>query len=133
LNYMKDLAECEKKESRDNIDEAANLTGKMFGEILVPKEDEWSHVLRELGFYLGKFIYYMDAYDDLEEDRKNQAYNPFLSVSEDVIEEILKMMMAKATECFEYLPVIEYEEILRNILYSGVWMRYCEIKKKRQS
>lgn len=132
LNYMKNLAECEKKGSLDNIDEAANLTGVMFGEILVPKEDEWSDALRRLGFYLGKFIYYMDAYDDLEEDRKNGAYNPFLNVSEDVIEEILKMMMADASECFEYLPIIEYEEILRNILYSGVWMKYCQIRQKRQ-
>ena len=126
------LAECEKKGDQDNLDEAANLTGEMLGEILVPKEDEWSDVLRRMGFYLGKFIYYMDAYDDLEEDKKNGTYNPLLSVSQEVIEEILKMMMANVSECFEYLPIIEYEEILRNILYSGVWLKYNTIKKERQ-
>ena len=132
LDYMKKLAECEKKGDQDNLDEAANLTGEMLGEILVPKEDEWSDVLRRMGFYLGKFIYYMDAYDDLEEDKKNGTYNPLLSVSQEVIEEILKMMMANVSECFEYLPIIEYEEILRNILYSGVWLKYNTIKKERQ-
>ena len=30
-----------------------------------------------MGFYLGKFIYLLDAYDDVEEDVKNKDYNPF--------------------------------------------------------
>lgn len=132
MEYMEHLAQCENRKDYDNIDEAANLTGTMFGEILVYQEDEWSTSLRKLGFALGKFIYYMDAYDDLEEDLKNSSYNPFLSVSEETIEEILKMMMAEAADQFEYLPIIQYAEILRNIIYSGVWIKYCQIKQKRQ-
>ena len=30
-----------------------------------------------MGFYLGKFIYLMDAYDDVEDDVKKGNYNPF--------------------------------------------------------
>jgi hypothetical protein len=130
--YMKKLAACERKNDRDNIDEAANLTGIMFGEILVCREDEWSNTLRQLGFALGKFIYYMDAFDDLPEDRKTGAYNPFLNVSDEVIEEILKMLMAEVSQCFEYLPILENAEIMRNIIYSGVWLKYCKIKEERQ-
>ncbi|MCQ2492815.1 MAG: DUF5685 family protein [Lachnospiraceae bacterium] len=131
LTYMKKLAVCESKPAKDNIDEAANLTGIMFGEILVYKEDEWASTLRALGSALGKFIYYMDAYDDLLENEKTGAYNPLIGVSEEVIEDILKLMMAQASDCFEYLPIVEHAEILRNIIYSGVWMKYVEIKKKR--
>lgn len=131
INYMRKLSECEARKEYGNIDEAADLTGSMFAEILVYKEDEWSDTLRKLGFSLGKFIYYMDAYDDLEEDKKSGSYNPLLSVSEDTAEEILKMMIAEVAESFEYLPIIQYAEILRNIIYSGVWMKYCQIKKKR--
>lgn len=131
IEYMKKLAVCEEGRS-DNIDEAANLTGEMFGEILVWREDEWSDTLRKLGFSFGKFIYYMDAYDDWKEDQKHGGYNPLLSVSEETAEEILKMMMAEVAQSFEYLPIVEHVEILRNIIYSGVWMKYCQIKKKRQ-
>lgn len=131
LNYMKNLSECEKHPAKDNIDEAANLTGVMFGEILVYREDEWSDTLRRMGFYLGKFIYFMDAYDDLLEDKENGSYNPFLFVSEELIEEILKMMMAEVSNCFEYLPIIEHAELLRNIIYAGVWVKYCQVKEKR--
>ncbi len=131
LSYMKKLAVCEKKQD-GNLDEAAMLTGTMFGEILVYKEDEWADTLRGLGMALGRFIYYMDAYDDLLDDEKSGSYNPFKGVSPDTMEDILKMMMAETAQYFEYLPIVEYAEILRNIIYSGVWMKYVEIRKKRE-
>lgn len=34
------------------------------------KDDEWSDELRVLGNNLGRFIYLLDAYDDLEKMRK---------------------------------------------------------------
>lgn len=132
IDYMEALAKCEQKQERDNLDEAANLTGVMFAEIMVWKEDEWSSTLRNLGYSLGKFIYFMDAYDDLEKDQKSGSYNPLQSIDEEMIEEILKMLMAQVSDCFEFLPIIENGEILRNIIYAGVWMKYCQVKKKRQ-
>ena len=33
--------------------------------------------LRRIGFYLGKFIYLLDAYDDVEEDVKNKDLQSF--------------------------------------------------------
>lgn len=132
LDYMKNLAECENKAAQAGIDEAANLTGIMFGEILVVEEDMWAPTLRKLGMHLGRFIYFMDAWEDLLEDKKSGAYNPLKDTPDEVIEEILKMDMAQASEYFEYFPIVENVEILRNIIYSGVWMKYVEIKKKRE-
>ena len=62
--YMKTLAAAEAAQE-ENIDLIAGLTGEMTGEIFDWKEDEWSDELRCLSFYLGKFIYLMDAYEDL--------------------------------------------------------------------
>ena len=36
------------------------------------KQDVWEDTLRRMGFFLGKFIYLLDAYDDVEEDIKNK-------------------------------------------------------------
>ena len=44
----------------------------------------------------------------------------------------LQMMMAECSRIFEKLPILEHAEILRNILYSGVWCRYEMIQKKRK-
>ena len=43
------------------------------------------------------------------------------------------MMMAGCCKEFEKLPVIENAEILRNILYSGVWYRYEAVRAKREN
>ncbi len=131
--YLKELHEAERR-SEGSIDCAAGLTGRMLGEIFSFREDPWQKDLQRLGFFLGKFIYLCDAWDDREKDEKNGSYNPFLAAErqydEEEIAQILTMMAAEATRAFERLPVIEDAEILRNILYSGIWVRY---RSKRQA
>ena len=101
------------------------------------KEDEWQEELYQTGFYLGKFIYLMDAFEDMEKDAKKGNYNPFLLCRGEVdnkekAEECLTMMAAKAAESFERLPLVEHVEILRNILYAGIWGKYEMVKAKRE-
>lgn len=119
-----------------SIDEAAGCFGQIMAEIFAVRHDEWEQDLRQMGFYLGKFIYLMDAYEDVEADEKSGSYNPLLTMwHEDDFEErcnqILTMMLAEACKSFERLPLIDYVSILRNILYSGVWCRYEAVRKKR--
>ena len=79
VDYMKALSVCEKSCS-DNVEEAACLTGKMLAEIFVCREDAWASDLRQMGFFLGKFIYLMDAYEDIEKDAVCGNYNPFKTI-----------------------------------------------------
>lgn len=46
----------------------------MLGEIFAWREDIWAEELRYFGFYLGKFVYLMDAYEDFETDKRKNAY-----------------------------------------------------------
>lgn len=137
VDYMKALSVCEKSCS-DNVEEAACLTGKMLAEIFVCREDAWASDLRQMGFFLGKFIYLMDAYEDIDDDITNACYNPFMQFREredfdDYCKQILTMMIAECSREFEKLPILTHAEILRNILYSGVWCRFEAICEKRQS
>lgn len=137
VDYMKALSVCEKSCS-DNVEEAACLTGKMLAEIFVCREDAWASDLRQMGFFLGKFIYLMDAYEDIDDDIANACYNPFMQFREredfdDYCKQILTMMIAECSREFEKLPILTHAEILRNILYSGVWCRFEAICEKRQS
>ena len=129
------ISQIEKKGDL-KIDFIASHFGKVMGEICCYQDDEWKDELYELGFYLGKFIYMMDAYDDIETDIKKGNYNPLLekykdSDFEDYCHEILELMISKVATVFECLPIIENVEILRNILYSGVWTRY-ELRRKQR-
>lgn len=124
------------KEGETNIDIIAGIFGKIMSILFVPNNDRWAASLSRIGFFLGKFIYILDAYDDLENDIKKKQYNAFKSVCnedgfDDRIKDMLQMMMAECSREFEYLPVIENSEILRNILYAGVWTAYYRILEKR--
>lgn len=133
---MQDFSDAEKSGDAD-IDTLAGLFGKVMAEIMAVREDEWAESLRRLGFFLGKFIYLCDAYEDVEEDIKKGTPNPLKQryESPDFEEECKTILMMMISECckeFEKLPILENVEILRNILYSGVWGRYEIVHEKRQ-
>lgn len=141
--YIKNLHKCEKREKQksekeENLDLAAGYTGEMLGEIFVYKKDLWEDALRRMGFYLGKFIYLMDAWEDIEQDCRTGNYNPLYSVYktmeaekteegkqkfDEYITGLLEKMAAECCRAFEVLPIVDNVEILRNILYSGIWYK----------
>ena len=43
------------------------------------------------------------------------------------------MMISECCKEFEKLPILDNVEILRNILYSGVWCRYEAVHEKRKA
>lgn len=138
-NIERLLLELKKKEEENeaDVDIMAGIFGRVMAEVFAYKGDLWEKNLRKIGFYLGKFVYLMDAYEDVEEDIEKDNYNPLLSDYkevgfEDKCLKLLTMMMAECSKEFELLPIITNVEILRNILYSGVWSRYEAVRKKRQ-
>jgi hypothetical protein len=138
--YIRKLQMLESKREQ-NIDAISGLTGEMLGEIFAWKDDIWAEELRCLGFYMGKFIYLMDAYEDLEKDQKKNEYNPFEDLAkknpddfETISKLILTSMMSECSKSFERLPILLHADIIRNILYSGVWSKYeyIQVKKKKR-
>ena len=137
--FMRKTAEAEKNKET-NLDLVAGLTGEMLGEIMCWREDEWQEEMRTLGFYMGKFIYLMDAYEDYEADQKKNCYNPLVYMEKENDQEfdtfcklLLTSMMSECAKSFERLPILLHADILRNILYSGVWSRYeyLQLRKKK--
>ena len=133
---LKELARLEKAKTA-GPDEAAACFGTLMGELFVMKEDRWSTPLRRMGIALGKFIYILDACDDLPEDRRTGGYNPLLSMDGDDFltrcREILTMLIAEAAAEFEKLPIVEDAALLRNILYSGVWSKFTALEAKQKT
>lgn len=133
---LEKLSQMEKAGETD-IDKMSGCFGQIMEEIFAWKTDVWEGSLRRMGFYLGKFIYILDAYDDVEKDVKNGNYNPFaekyiMKGFDEQVRQLLIMMMAQTCREFEKLPIIKYTDILRNILYSGVWCRFEMIARKRR-
>lgn len=133
---LRELSALEKKNCRE-LDLLAGCFGRLMEGLFLYKEDMWQEPLRRMGFYMGKFIYIMDAYEDLDNDRKKGCFNPLSAFAEQPdyekrMVDILTMMMGECSAAFERLPCLQDIDILRNIIYDGVWNRYRLIQKKKQ-
>ena len=136
VKHLDQLSAMEKEENYD-IDEMSGCFGHIMEEIFIWKNDFWEKDLRRMGYFLGKYIYLLDAYEDLEKDKKEGNYNVFSKICsardfDDRVKNMLTMMLSESCRAFERLPVITNADIIRNILYSGVWSRYRALIKKHE-
>jgi hypothetical protein len=125
------------KENIAGVDCLANLTAHMLGEIYAVRNDYWAGALRVIGGAIGRFVYLMDAYEDLPADIRKKRFNPLIGMKEEdqyelTLKDSLSMLISECTGAFEILPLEKDVDILRNILYSGIWTRYEQIQQKNK-
>lgn len=125
------LSELEGQGETDVL-KLADCFGMLMQGLFCYKEDVFSRYFNELGYHLGRFIYVMDALDDMEKDEEKGCFNPLLKQRKrkDFIQWITELLldeMAAAGAAYQKLPCIEYSDILGNILYAGVWNRFDEM------
>ncbi len=129
------LSELE-REKCANPDIPANCFGELMAELLVYREDLWKPYLQQMGMSLGRFIYLLDAAVDYDRDLHRGKYNPFISMGGGKDwpkwEEYLLLAMARCTDAYERLPLVQDKDILDNILYSGVWVNYRGKNRKER-
>lgn len=120
---LENIIKLENSDTSD-IDSISNEFGNLMGELMVYKNDHWEKVLRKVGFFLGKYIYILDAYLDIEADKKSNSYNPFIKLNldnvDDYANEILMMNLSFLNEEIDKLPLIKDKGIIDNIIYSGI-------------
>lgn len=120
------------------LDEISRPFGELMAELFVYREDAFSEILKKFGFFLGKYIYLLDAYMDLEEDTKKESFNPLKKLSQQEnfdkkTEQMLDHTMRMAIIEFEKLPLEQDLPILRNILYEGVKIPLMKKEKELES
>lgn len=136
-DMIRALSDVEAVAPDGDIDRPTNLVGELIGEIFAYRDDEWKRALTRMGAALGRFIYIMDAYDDLPRDLKKDCYNPLKPIAdapdfEDRCLDMLTMHIAECTGEFENLPIVTDAGLIRNILYSGVWSKYAYIQSRKE-
>ena len=129
----------EEQASEPDPDRLCNFSGEMLGAVFVPEwvPDFWKSCLRGLGAGLGRFVYWMDAWEDYAKDLKKRRFNPISRLNEaeksdESIYQLLEMMIGEAAEYFEALPLEMDLDLLRNVMYSGVWQRYEALSARRE-
>ena len=123
------------KDPTASADDAANSFGRLMAGLFVYRKDMWEDSLRCLGYGLGRFIYFADAAIDYKRDKRTGSYNPLLvlDIQPENMQPTLKLLLGDASQAFEFLPLVQDAHLLKNILYSGIWMRYdYAMRKKRK-
>lgn len=120
---LENITKLEKSKTND-IDAVSNEFGHLMEEIILYKNDEWEKNLRKIGFYLGKFIYYLDAFEDMKKDAEKGSYNPFNNLGnndkEQYARELIMLNLSFLSDEIEKLPLVQDKGTVENIIYSGV-------------
>lgn len=129
------LSEYFKMEELNNysFDDYCNKMGELFGTAfreLLPNSHDNKDEFFKIGFDLGKWIYIVDAFDDLQEDIKRNSFNPILHMQdyEDLNNETLSDKMLFISKCLtksiycelEKLDIKKNKEIIYNIVLLGM-------------
>lgn len=119
------------------LDMAAEPTAVLLSEILSMETEDKSlkQVYSQFGYQLGRWIYLMDAADDLKDDIKKNNFNPFLlenekGISEEECKVILSRCLAQAYDAYNLLDIKDFKGILDNIILKGLPLTQEEILLK---
>jgi len=128
LARQTELQQQVEKKQTTFYDEAAEPTGNMTAQILAAcaETPEQERVLRRLGLFVGKILYWLDAAEDYEEDREKHRYNVFvqngLSKEQAVEQARLQCRLAagEVARCYNLLELRLNRPILDNIIFLGI-------------
>ena len=145
---LKDLSILEKTKNFNYIDEIAHPFSHIVGFILkeypyklIDDCDDLRNKLYNFGYTLGKWIYLIDAFDDLKDDiekqkfnplnylynKENKSYNELLPSIKERLEFNILNCSYNCNEILKILPLKRNEDILKNVLELGMMDKYLGI------
>ena len=120
------------KENCPDVDEVSDCFGRLLSEVFLNEKED--RVLKDFSYHLGRFIYIIDALDDIEKDINNKNYNPFIikysynnedkkEFKKRVCSEydfIVTLTLERIASSFELIDFKKNRTIIENIVYLGL-------------
>lgn len=143
------LQELERSKNFSSLDEIADPFATLVGTIIrkYPYTTANKGDLYRFGYALGKWIYLMDALDDLQKDIENNSFNPLyvlyyqegqstdelFMTAKDKLEFSIFSLGASCKELLNKLAPKKNRALLENIIIYGMMDKYTMISKKCNS
>ena len=146
--YLNELLILENNKSFNSLDEVCDPFSKLVGAVLknypyklINDSDKLRDTLFTLGYSIGKWIYLIDALDDLKDDISNKKFNPinFLYNKDNIIyEEFIELIKPRIEftilscgysikESLMQLDLKRNKDILYNIVELGLMDKYIKV------
>lgn len=127
---MKNQAEVESKGTA-SFDEAAHCSADALGKIFSLGSAKEQKELYSFGYFVGRWVYLIDAADDIKKDLKTKSFNVFINSfslktneltddQEQSIRQTLNMSCACAIDALEKTSCNSMRAIIENILFDGM-------------
>ncbi len=120
------------RKNTDSIDEVAGIFGELLSAVASYGIDgEEATLCAKIGYHLGKWIYIIDAIDDLSDDAKTGSFNAIInSFGKEVSDENKNLLrialmleldeLSHALEALDFSHHRDVEGILKNTIYMGM-------------
>ena len=120
LDYIAAQAKIESENG--SIDASCHPTASLLSSFFkkLSNDKEQAHNLERLGYVLGRWIYLLDALDDLESDIKRGNFNPLRNENREEIICSLNVCISEAAESLSKLKLYHFKPILENIILGGL-------------
>ena len=88
----------------------------------------------QFGYQLGRTVYFLDAFDDYEKDKKSNNFNPFLNSDNLMVDatKTLNLSIGALTEIFKTQKFNNFSAIIENIIYDGLYIQMDRITHKHR-
>ena len=108
------------KTGGDSIDISADSFGCMMQEIVCELlVDKATEQVKELAYYLGKWIYLIDALDDFDKDKKKGNFNVFVNLYKDILDKQTLIKEKESELIYVFGSIIDrIERLSLNLNYS---------------
>ncbi len=118
-----------------SVDRAAHPTAEMLSRIMVTLADNETEkaIYSEFGYFLGRWVYIIDASDDFDKDRKKGRFNPIVNKFKDIdnaslenekvrtcCNELLNQTMAQLIAAYNLMALSNFNSIIDNIINKGM-------------
>ena len=119
------------KNKNASIDLSAYNTAHILGQLFAYNEDDKEKAYR-FGYHLGRVVYFLDAFDDYEDDVKNSSFNPFVN-DESLVEvatQTINLSIGELTGLLKQQELYDFKSIIENVIYDGLNYQLEKIKTK---
>lgn len=147
-NKISALSRLEKSQEDLSLDDFSNPFAELTAYIISEqgKSEQYYNDLKNLGYHLGRWIYIMDALDDLENDMAKNKFNainkalnkdnlPFKEFLDSVskrLEFTILNLSSSILGAYKKLPIKKNSDLIYNILQYGLMETYLKTVKKER-
>lgn len=139
------------KDKNISIDKSADPTAVMLKELMqtLATTEKEKNIYGNFGYFLGRWIYLIDACDDISDDLKNENFNPFIykfDLKKETynienfsyqFNEILNMTASELVLSYNEMQIKSFKTITDNVILKGIGemqkhVLFCKNKKKEK-